>query len=199
MKVVCSVSLFLLLSAGALAAQQTKMDEGTNEGCLIRMPPHATPQQQLEAEARKVCPMQVRPPHCPIAMRAQHMPDGEIVTTKTAKPRGIGQWLHLTLTSRDSRRITKATFTVRGSSPKSRVMQTLGNGNDPSEVSATLAAEFTAGPDGHDLADLWVPGMTAVQSVEVSSLTYADGSTWNDTENTLCRVAPDGFMPVSGR
>lgn len=190
MKLLCSVLFALLLSAGTLDAQ----GQGTMSDCVSSVPFEGTAPQAPPTNT--VCEAQVQP-HCPIAMRAQHLADGEMVKTGNARPRGIGQWLHLTLIAPDSRRITKATFTIRGSSPKNRMMQTLGNGNNSSDASAALTAEFTNEPDRHDLADLWVPGMTAVQSIEVSSLTYADGSTWKLSGDLGCRVAPDGLMPVS--
>ncbi len=132
-------------------------------------------------------------------MRAQHVADGEMVKTGSARPRGIGQSLRLILTGPDSRRIAKATLTIRGLSPKGRAMDALKNEDDSFDTITQQIVHFTAEPDRHDLADLWVPGMTAVQTIEISSVTYADGSTWKHYGDMICRVTPEGFMPVGGR
>ena len=198
MKLVWSVSLVLLLSAGVLAAQQmNRMNQGENVGCLSFVPPQGPPQQGAKP-TNTVCPAQVHP-HCPIAMRAQHMADGEMVKIGKAQPRGIGQWLRLTLIAPDSRRIVKATLTIRGLSPKGRTVQALRNGDDSSDVVSQQVASFTIGLDKDDVANLWVRDMTAVQSIEISSVTYADGSTWKYAGDMTCRVTPEGLMQVDGR
>ena len=196
MKLIWSVSLVLLLSAGTLAAQQGKVDQGENVGCLSSVPFKGTVPQGPPTNT--VCPALVHP-HCPIAMRAQHLADGEMVKTGNARPRGLGQWLRLTLVAPDSRRIVNATLTIRGLSPKGRTMEALRNGDDSSDVVSQQVASFTVGLDKEDVANLWVRDMTAVQSIEISSVTYADGSTWKYAGDMTCRVTPEGFMPVDAR
>ncbi|MGB0064271.1 MAG: hypothetical protein WBP85_07475 [Terracidiphilus sp.] len=194
MKLVCSVSLVLLLSAGTLAAQ----GQGKSTTGSVSISPNGNSAQQPSAQTNAVnqSPVYIG---CPIAMRAQHMADGQIVKAGNARPQGIGQWLHLTLTAPDAHRIAKAELTIRGSSPKGRMTQTLESGDSTSDASARQVAEFTAGPDRQDLSDLWVPGITAVQSIEIDSVTYADGSTWKLTGSLSCRVIPEAFMLVTSR
>ncbi len=198
MKLMCPVLFALLLSAGTLAAQSwNTIEQGRSVDCLSSMPLQGTPQQG-SAQTKTVCQPQAFI-GCPIRMRAQHMADGEMVKTGKARPQGIGQWLRLTLIAPDSRRIVKATLTIRGLSPKGRSVEALRNGDDSSDAVSQQTASFTAGPDRHGLGNLWVPGMTAVQVIEIISVTYADGSTWKHTGDMTCRVTPEGFMPVDGR
>jgi len=140
-------------------------------------------------------------PHgvCPVSMRAQHLSDGGIVRTRAAHPSGIGQWLHLSLISPDSRQIAKATLRVRGFSPKARVTQT-GPGADPAfDAMQTLTVTFVAGTDRSAAADFWVPGMSAVGRIELESLTYSDGSTWQTGDAMSCHIAPDPLMLITSR
>ena len=132
MKLVCLVSLVLLLSAGTLAAQQG--NRMTEERGLPGFRAALTGSRPARVPKTKTTVCQAQDPHCPIAMRAQHVADGEMVKTGSAQPRGIGQWLRLTLIAPDSRRIVKATLTIRGLSPKGRAMQALRNGNNSSDA-----------------------------------------------------------------
>ncbi len=170
-----SASIFLpllALAALTLAAQTASPPAGVMGGMWSAQ--SAGRQPALNAQAMSQPPVYFR---CPITMRAQHLADGETIKTGKAKPQGIGQWLHLTFMAPDSRRIVKATLAVYGSSPKGRVARTATVRSDSSDASRALTAEFTAGADRNDVADLWVPGMTAVQSIEVLSVARGDGST----------------------
>ncbi len=191
MKSACIFLCLLALGAATLAAQNANRSYG-----VIGQGP-GTGQQ---AAANKAVADAVRVDlGCPVSMRAQHLADGEMVKTGKARPEGLGQWLHLTFMAPDSRRIAKATLAIYGSSPKGRVTKTASGRSDSSDASTALTAEFTAGTGRNDVADLWVPGMTAVQSIEVLSVVLGDGSTLKFAGDLTCRVAPDLFMPIANR
>lgn len=129
---------------------------------------------------------------CPVALRAQHMPDGDLVKTGVAHPKGIGQALHLTLSDPASRQIAEATIHLRGFTPKGRPSQIAPE--PKGTATRRQLVHFPPGPNQY--ADIWVPGLSAVISVEVVSATYADGSRWTPSGTHSCRVTPDLFMPV---
>jgi hypothetical protein len=136
---------------------------------------------------------------CPVSMRAQHLSDGSLVKTRDSHPSGIGQWLHLSLASRDSKQIAKATLRVRGFSPKGRVTQT-GLGKDQAfDAMRTLTVVLAAAADRSAAADFRVPDMTAVGRIDLESLEYSDGSTWKTSGASSCRVAPDPEMLITMR
>lgn len=183
-----SESVFLVaLSIGAcpLAAQYTApVPQSFGVACVTTMD--------------KPCP--VLPPSCPISMRAQHLSDGSMVKTgKAQHPAGIGQRLHLTFTNPDAKQIASASLTIHGVTPKGRVMRASPAQGDSSEATRNMSASFSAGPDGSATADVWVPGMTAVESIELDSVAYSDGSTWKVADGARCRITPDPFMLVTGR
>jgi hypothetical protein len=136
---------------------------------------------------------------CPALMHAQHVADGTLVKTRSAHPGGVGQWLHLTLMPRDSKPIAKATLTIRGYSPKGRLAQAGSTQNEGFDVVRTMTVPFTSGKDGSGSADFLVPGMTAVGRIDLTSLAYADGSTWSIAADASCRASPDLFMAVTSR
>lgn len=139
---------------------------------------------------------------CPVSLRAQHLADGSTIKVRDGHPdhpAGVGQWLHLTLANPDSRGIVKARVTVRGYSNRAHVTEAWISGQGSADAIRTFTVALAAQSDGAVAGDLWAPGMTAVQTVELGSVTYADGETLNFSGNGTCRVAPDPFMLVAGR
>ena len=146
------------------------------------------------------CPIPPTMNRCPVFMRAQHLSDGSLVKTgKPTHPAGIGQWLHLMFTNPDSKQIASARLTVHGATPKGRVMQAASAQGGSSDATQSLSVAFSPGPDQSATANLWVAGMTAVESIALDSMVYSDGSTWKATDGMACRVTPDPLMLISVR
>ncbi|MGA3102251.1 MAG: hypothetical protein ABSD61_10360 [Terracidiphilus sp.] len=138
------------------------------------------------------------PNPCPVGVRASHLSDGGVVKTGTMHPKELGQRLHLTLTSPDSRSIASATVNVRGWTAKGRIEQT-GKDEGAALPVRTLTVPFTAGADRTASADVWAPGLTAVSSVELISVAFEDGTTWTQAQGKTCQVTPDPLMLVTNR
>ncbi len=134
-------------------------------------------------------------------MEATHLADGSLVKTDIAHPRGIGQWLSLSITgsSDDKKRIVKAKFVVHGVRPNGHVTQALSSANGPDNFVRTLTVPFSTdrNQDGH--ANLWVPGMSTVDRIDLALLDYGDGSTWKVADGQSCYVEPDPKMLVTSR
>ena len=143
----------------------------------------------------------VRPENgaCPVSVHAKQAGGGEMQRVDRAHPKGVGQGVHLILTNRDSRQIVGAKVTVRGLTAKNRVVNTLSTQDDSSDAAKTLNLTFPAGSGNESSTDIWVPGLTAIQSIDLNSLAYADGSTWQLSAGMTCRTIPDAFMLVGGR
>ena len=140
---------------------------------------------------------------CPVSLRAQQASAANSMMVAGGRPKGVAQFLHLTMANPAGSTVTKATVTVRGLLPKTRATLTpMTLGNDPSDAARTLDVTFSAaaGPafNGRS-ADLWVPGLSAVSSVDLVSLTYADGSMWTPKAGKTCRTPIDGIMLVGAR
>lgn len=135
---------------------------------------------------------------CPAAFSARHLSDGSMIRTANGHgrthPKGLGQWLHITLhTSRGA----VATLAVHGYSNKARMTET-NMGGSPDAV-RTVTAYLTPAPNGEAGGELWAPELTAVSSIDLISLSYDDGSSWNAKDGQRCRVTPDPLMLISGR
>lgn len=149
------------------------------------------------------------PNACPVSMQASHLSDGSMIRTGPAQPQGahpkdVGQRLHLTLFSPDQRAIASAVVKVRGWTARSR-MERASTGPNPSvgpnrgQTMRTLTVRFTAGENRSATADLWAPGLTAVSSIELWSVAFTDGSSWEPANGSACRVSPDPIMPITGK
>jgi hypothetical protein len=134
---------------------------------------------------------------CPVSLRALQGTGGGLVAVHNAKPMsGPSQHIHLVLSDTKSAVLT-AKVVVRGLSGKNQILQTSGNGRF--DLTKTLDVRFVSEDDSQTAADLILPGFTSVQSVELESIRYQDGSTWTFAGREACRVAPDPFMLVGSR
>jgi hypothetical protein len=134
---------------------------------------------------------------CPVGLRAQHISDGTMVNTRDGKKQETAQRLHLSF-SKASHPIARATMNVSGWTMVGRTalatatLAKHGAGESPVAV-RTVTVQVTDGA-----ADVWVPGLTGVSSIELVSLEYADGSTWTPSGADSCRFTPDPLMLIAG-
>jgi hypothetical protein len=188
-----SAVLFTFVSAAAILGAQN----GNQQSGSIFRYDSLTPKGAAHASVVAQSPMNRT---CPISMRAQHLSDGNLMKAgRLEHPAGIGQRLYLTLVNPDSRQIASAMLTIQGVTPNGRLMQASPAQAGNSDAKRTLTVAFSPGPDNTVSTDVWVPGMTAVEAIEVNSLRYADDSTWKLASDLACRIAPDGFMQIAGR
>ncbi len=189
------VVITLMLGAATLSAQGA----GQTSGHVIQF--HDSTPAGAGHQTNAVAIVQPREANdgCPVTMRADHLADGSMVKTNNAHPKGMGQWLNLSLTSRDAKQIAKATVTVNGLTPIGRMTQAQSKGAGSPDATQTLDVSFVAGPDQTAIARIWVPGMSAVERIDLKSMVYSDGSVWKIAEGQACRVRPDPLMLISGR
>jgi hypothetical protein len=185
-----------LLPAATLAAQSVTypMTQGRNFARLETVQPNGNQTQTV------VIPSPPQAILCPVSFRAQQSGVGNMMEVDHSRPKGIAQRLHLTLTNQKSIRVASATVIARGLTPQTRAtLAPLTVGGDPSNAAKTLDIAFPGGLDKAGSMDLWVPGFSAVYSVDLISLNYADGSTWKVDAGLTCRAQIDPILFISGR
>ncbi|HEY1161137.1 MAG TPA: hypothetical protein VGE83_10925 [Terracidiphilus sp.] len=175
MKRAAAVSFALLFGSIALAAQTASH----SQTIIVRLPAGTSV--------------------CPVSVHAQQAAGGETLAVKNARPKGVAQLLHLILTNPDSGQIVAAKVTVHGLTAKGRLTQTLSNQDDSSDAARTLDVTFAAGPGKDVSADLWTPGLSAVKTIDLNSVTYGDGSTWKLAAGMTCRTLIDATMLIGNR
>jgi len=140
---------------------------------------------------------------CPVAMHAsQGVWDHTIRVREGNKERidqPFGQRISLNLKDSQSVRVVSATVRVRGWNGKNRVLATPTDSNQRWNAVKTLRVQFVEEKDGSVSGDLWVGGFTAVDSLQLLNLTYADGRVWRASGSAFCRVQPDPLMLITER
>ena len=115
-------------------------------------------------------------------------------------PRGqIGpqvQRLQLTVSNPSSRDIVSAQFTAHGFSNKPRAMD-LSAGSPEPDLAKTIDVALGVKGKGHASSDVSLNHFTAVTSIDLNSITYADGSTWRAPSPGACSIAPSPVMLVA--
>lgn len=104
------------------------------------------------------------------------------------------QRVQLTLTNPAPRKVVEVQITVRGFSNHERLF-TLASASPDVAKKITLALDVEK--NGQASSDLSLSDVTALSAVDVNSVRYADGSTWQASAVGACRVTPDSLMRVS--
>jgi hypothetical protein len=60
-----------------------------------------------------------------------------------------------------------------------------------------MEINFAASQKGGVTGDLYIPGFTAVNSIELVQLSYSDGRIWRIGADNVCRVTPDPMMLIA--
>ncbi|HEY2469731.1 MAG TPA: hypothetical protein VGI45_18070 [Terracidiphilus sp.] len=137
-------------------------------------------------------------PLCPIGMRARQDVWNHTITIHRGGEQYKGpfsQRIVLTLTNAHPAKIVAATVLVRGFDGKNRTLQTGGAEGTATKI---LRTGFTVSDNNTVSADLYISGFTAITSVKLQDVTYADGSTWHSDQSNSCRIAPDPMMLIAG-
>ena len=141
---------------------------------------------------------------CPVGMRVRQGIGTQMLQAKDGqRTRTFASRLRLNLFNfheeKTSVEIVKATVTVRGLSGKAGMIPALGSDDRSSEVTRTMTVSFVLDDDNSYWTDLVLPGFTSARMVNLESVTYADGSTWNFRDHMgWCQAAPDPLMLISG-
>ena len=136
---------------------------------------------------------------CPVGMQAQQRGSSQLVAVQNGHRGQLsGQRIALTLRAATAPRITSAQVKVRGLSPRAHVAQSK-TGDLLSEILRTMNVSFDEESNGGVTGELLLPGFTSVTSVELQQIVYENGTVWSVGNESVCRVAPDPFMLISGR
>jgi hypothetical protein len=187
MQRVVAISFALLIGSATLAAQAVDQYRPQKFD-----PQAAQYQPKLMLDLSRVA-------DCPVAMRAQQGGGGNMVKVQPGQPRESHtfQSIHLILGNGNPRRIVVARVKVRGLTDKGRLQPASGQ-EGPSEITRIVDVTFSGDETSGAAADLVLHGLTSVRWIDLESLTYADGSTWNAGDLT-CRTVPDPWMLVDVR
>jgi hypothetical protein len=158
----------------------------------ITLVAQTTSQNQPQTTVLRIAPVTNT---CPISLHARNAGGADMWKVNGVPISGPAQMLHLTVTNPDSRQVVAINVTVRGFTDKSRLLPATTT-QDKSDAARTLDVKFPSEPK-ETTAELRVPGLTAVTTIDLNSVTYSDGSIWKLAPGSSCRSWVDGLMLVS--
>jgi hypothetical protein len=181
--------LVLLFAAPTMFAQQS-VPPGNTKSTVLNKP--RTPEAS--------CPVGMQARHgagVPVSMNAGPSINGSpIVPNSQALTHNRAQRIHLTMSNLLSREIVSAQFVVHGYSNKGRAMNLANSSSEP-DLAKTVDVVLDLKGKSEASSDLSLSRFTAVTSIDLKSITYADGNTWNTPSAEACSVTPDLLMLVA--
>jgi hypothetical protein len=193
MKRVFAILFALVLGSAAMAAQAIDQDQPR------KFDPKTTP---ATATLQVFVPPGASASSCPVIFNArQGGGAGGLISVKPGQPQpsteGYAQRIHLSTVDGKSH-VIAATVRVHGLTPQPRYVPVDSGMGGPAKITRTLQVTFSPETKNEVATDLVMRDFTAVLSIDVESLTYADGSTWKSGPG-VCRVVPDPMMLIGAR
>lgn len=105
--------------------------------------------------------------------------------------------LRITFNHREGPQIESAEITVYGVTSKLRALPAATSSSD--EISKTFQLQRTKGSEGLREASVWMHKVGSLTRVELISITYADGTTWNESKSSRCQAVPSALMLISNK
>jgi len=176
---IAATAFLLLLSSFSLAAQNSAKPD--SQAFVLRAQPVGS--------------------GCPIGMVAsQGVWDHTIRVRQgqegqTTQP--FGQRIFLTLNDTRPASIVAATVKVYGLTAKNHMVQTDNHAAADGEATKIMSINFAARQKNGVSTDLYIPGFTAVNSIELIQVSYDDGKVWRIGADSVCRVTPDPMMLIA--
>jgi hypothetical protein len=151
-------------------------------------------------------PLQIDPTNCPVGLQVRHgggLPIAVGVADLKSQngkvpPSAQNQGIRLTVANPSSRDVVGLEITVHGLSEKWRYVPLADMPQKP-DFKKTVNVSLDVKGSGHASQDLSLTHFTAVTSVDVNSVKYADGSEWQAPSAEACSVTPDLIMLVASR
>jgi hypothetical protein len=140
--------------------------------------------------------------NCPIDIRAQKdLGVGQLQRLPVNGKQNLGpsQNLHLTLTNSTYSQILGVRVTAYGLNSKGQVTPARTATNASSAMQTTVDLNLKVDPKSIGSADIVLTGFTSVAFLNVDSIRYAGGSTWEPSAQRTCHVVPDATMLISSR
>jgi len=146
-------------------------------------------------------PPRIDPSKCPVGLRVER--SGGLFAYKNAKAvpaddiaPGTEQWFDLRMTNFLPQEIVNAQITAHGIGYKWRVIPVSAATPD---IWKTVDVALDVKGNSSASRDLSFARFSAIRTIQVNSVTYADGSTWHAPSPGACSVAPSPIMQVSAQ
>jgi hypothetical protein len=138
--------------------------------------------------------------NCPVDIRAKRgLGAGQIQRglDNGQQDPGPSQNLHLTLTNSTYSEILGVRVTAYGLNSKGQFTPANLESNDSSSIQTTIELKLKVDPKAVASADIALAGFTSVTQLQIDSIRYSGGATWQPSARQTCHVVPDGLLLIS--
>jgi hypothetical protein len=133
---------------------------------------------------------------CPVGFSAERRSTTEVRYAKDGREIR-GQGLELKFDSQtEPKKILKANVTVRGVTGVARVMPAGSASID--DVAEIFQLGAAVGEDSLRHSSIWTQRVATVRWVDLTEISYADGSVWHASQGERCRIEPSKFLLIAG-
>jgi hypothetical protein len=196
-----SIGCILLACAGVSALEESAMYRATVAAGLLFTSLALVAQSPVKTQTQTLIHRTTVDNTCPVSMDArQGIWDHTIRVENGQSERpseGFGQRITLTLVDIHSAKIVGATVKVLGLSGKNRMLSADLSSNASPDASRVIQLSSFSEVKNGVTTQLDAPGFTAVTSIQLLAVTYADGSKWTTPQSKACHVTPDLLMLVA--
>ena len=147
-------------------------------------------------------PPRIDPSKCPVGLRMDR--SGGLFAYKNAKAvpaddiaPGTEQWFDLRMTNFLPHEIVNAQITAHGFGHNGGIIGLLLTPTP--NLAKTMDVALDVKGNSSASRELSFAHFSAIQTIDVNSVTYADGSTWHASSAGACSVAPGLFMRISAQ
>lgn len=132
--------------------------------------------------------------NCPVQLSARHSRGtGMVEVSPRSEPHRQGY--SIDFKPLGWRSVEEAKVTLHGMSGAQVVPV---KGHAKSDATETVTVSPSTQPNHLFQSVVYLHKLTGVQWIEINELTFADGTTWHESADSICRVVPNGFMLVAG-
>ncbi len=133
---------------------------------------------------------------CPVWLTAQRDAEGTMLMTQSHQGDPLAQGLKVIFRHAPSpiESVTGTLYATRSFGPGWLLVQ-----SGLPEPDATKPFEFHRAAGQKSLVDfeVWMDNVATLRWVDVTAITYADGTTWKAPKDAVCRAFPSLFVPVN--
>ena len=134
-----------------------------------------------------------RPSTCPVSFAVEQRTAGQVYRVGDHRSAGSSQYLEITVTPPEQKRILSAEISVRGTDGS---LHALLVGRSAGDVEKTFHLRREADRLSYRQFGVWVEGMSSVRWVDLQSVTFADGTTLRSPGPADCRTEPNRLLLV---
>ena len=133
---------------------------------------------------------------CPVGLFAERESGLTLERASDAVKTGPSQGLHVTLHRTGTPAIVSIEATLHGFSPDSQILPIAAHPDR--DVTRKFHLQRRAGEETLTSFDVSMSQVGGLRWVDVTSITYADKTTWQSPQAALCRATPSLFTLIAG-